>query len=579
MDKIKKRLLKLAIESLLLVLLMTQVGIGKEYWQFDIPNCRIGPSLVYCFSQYFGLIYRSSDFGGKVGSSPDGVQWEQVAIQYEVPIFAREVAVHRDRLYVFGIADLDFSYHIYRSEDGKIFDRVYSHQESLNPILTIFSHKDFLYAVFSDGTMKRTTGEGPVVTWETDLTWPRPDSFTSFHVNSLFVFHDQLHMAFDFSFEGKAQSRVLQLSEGGSLKLVSSFDYFWVNESVHIPSYAVFDNKVYRQDFDLWTSTGGENNWSWDKEVKVLGEGGKIQTISGRLHYFPYQREAMALNEQNTWEAVGSIIYMENFYYSDNPHLASLIVNNKFIFHNGWSLQLGVKEVSFRPVQEVTLYAGQKGGVVMDFTFKVNIEDEVQLTVKNNGTAEAGRDIERVALMKVGTGEIYGLDKVDTRTWKTPRSFTIQDGDNFQLTADVSAHPQENATCWFAVDQDSIHFSNNPDHRLLSQLDSVREISLKSNPAGSTPSSLPDVLIFPQPATDHVKFMYDLDVPSDVIINIMNRNGLLVSQIKDLGKPAGDHAVTEWRAIDIAPGAYFAVIDITPAAGEKRRIKKTVLIR
>ena len=208
------------------------------------------------------------------------------------------------------------------------------------------------------------------------------------------------------------------------------------------------------------------------------------------------------------------------------------------------------------------------------------------MSVTNLGSAISGRDVESVILARAPspghTSEqlLSTLipDDSDPRLWHMPAPIQVKDGDLLFIKARVSAMPHEEATFIAAVLKDGFQAVVRTDFDLANSLISERSIQLLSLPSAAS-EIIKDVLVYPQPARDTMRFAYSLTEVSDVTIKIFDRAGGLIDEIRELAKsPAPPNAVTPWPVSSKAPGIYYAVIEIVPSIGEKRVIKKTVAI-
>ena len=174
----------------------------------------------------------------------------------------------------------------------------------------------------------------------------------------------------------------------------------------------------------------------------------------------------------------------------------------------------------------------------------------------------------------------FVADTPGGKSWHLASPLTLPHGESdFFVTVDLTATPHANATCQFFVDMGGMTFENNPGFRLpapyVSQV--AQPIQLVEGAAAQAELK-GGMVVFPQPGKGKIHFTYDLDSPAQVNLKIFDRNGSLVSEITDPGKPAG-RAVTDWDASEVAAGVYYSVLKIAPDNGGSEKVfKKKVVV-
>jgi hypothetical protein len=103
-----------------------------------------------------------------------------------------------------------------------------------------------------------------------------------------------------------------------------------------------------------------------------------------------------------------------------------------------------------------------------------------------------------------------------------------------------------------------------------------------------TPTSTPVVIalgksaVYPNPASgDTVNFLYSLDVPANIFIDVYNLMGFRVAHLEDKNRPAVNNVVTTWNIKGVAAGVYFYRMTIETLDGRRNQLetKKIVIVR
>jgi hypothetical protein len=242
---------------------------------------------------------------------------------------------------------------------------------------------------------------------------------------------------------------------------------------------------------------------------------------------------------------------------------------------------LGVTGVTLMPFPSTSIDPGDENVLALKFHVTYDSTDTLKsLVVRNNETAEAGQDITKVKLritndLAITVIELGALP--DNKSWASSPSWPghfLTSNDQFEILVDISPTARNDKRIQFSLPQNAFQFEVNSDFSLFSDL---IEDDILSHPTVA-PGPIPEVIIFPNPARDTVRFSYDLSTDADVTISLFDLSGSLVSEVHET-KPAGSGAQTAWDASNKAPGTYFAVIKIVSSNGQKRIYKRKVFIK
>jgi hypothetical protein len=254
-----------------------------------------------------------------------------------------------------------------------------------------------------------------------------------------------------------------------------------------------------------------------------------------------------------------------------------------FPFSQGavFRLKLGLQSVVGDSFFQSDIPAGQKNQEVLAWSVAIQVEDTItSVTLKNLGTAQSGRDIAKVHLLKIleGTTQLVTdlVPNPDGSTWTTPTgfSFDVLDGDKFAVSVDIANSPQVQATCRFSIPPNGVTAGLSKSFSLSAAITAPNNQTIV---AGAVSAAIDGVLVYPKPSRDLVNFLYDLDGPSNVKIRIFDLEGKMISEVED-SKSASGRWTTAWDGSKKAPGAYYASVTIQPLSGAKREYKRRVYL-
>lgn len=86
-------------------------------------------------------------------------------------------------------------------------------------------------------------------------------------------------------------------------------------------------------------------------------------------------------------------------------------------------------------------------------------------------------------------------------------------------------------------------------------------------------------MVFPQPAREVARFIYHFEGPGQVKIVIFNATGEIVARVEDQPQAVRGNAVTDLDTRALAPGFYYATLQVEDAGGKRTIKKKFVVVR
>lgn len=514
---------------------------------------------------------------------------------YAYSSFAPDVLVsHDNRLYAF-FSTLGFpdNYPFLRTEDGVTWDIINSslgvHQSFLTYSDAI-SFGDHIYIATRDGYIYRSTGDGNPVIW--DEVFNDPNSVYGACFN-LIEFKGRLHVVVGSHFNSfQARIAVHRMEDDESWTSLGSFlaPRHDLDDSILSPICAVFENKLYVGNPGLWITSGDQEPYVWEQITISNADLQVPAVIFDQLHLMGPDLPVMVLNEDGNWEKAASLSIPLSYSAWGRLITPSFTEYENTVYIEGehlHTLSLGVSGVKHKSIQNQSIFAGESGPV-LGMIVNVNIRENLTFKVTNEGTAQAGVDIKNVRLVKsnpsnMKKADVGGFsvnliaDSMDPKVWQLPTQIEVKDEDELTIWVDTSDSPSPNATCRFKIEPGDFTFENNPAYTLNESL-IASKIDIKEKPINAAPDSIAEVLIFPQPAEDEVRFKYDLTSVSDIIIKIFNRKGVLVSEINEPQKPSGTQE-TAWNASQMARGVYFCHIELNPTNGSPRKYTEKVFLK
>jgi hypothetical protein len=600
----KKGITQLIVGVGLIVCLISHT-VQADNWQ---PNPQHLYSVIEFKNTLFAFVYPTL-FPNHVGikKSTNGVDWESVTLPAE-DIGTKHFVyfrVHKETLYLFVSVSWGEKAHIYRTTDGQTIemvreDIITSHSGRAYPS-ALSSLDGHLYVVLKNGEVIRTTGEGPSLTWVTETIGYPPDQevgSTGPFLSSMADLHGIPYVAVKLrdNFDSPYYVRIFKKTDHQGWQQVGLLSPEDTGTSENIKLFSTSQKLYLTSGLALWEIDIQKNPAEWDKQSYPQSKVHTSYVLEDNVYIWEHMTKVRKLNQNGVWEfasenETGSSDCSPNYErFNEKP----VVLNNKaWIVSNCfdlWTLQLGVEDVISWTVPGQELFQGQSNAPILEFDIKSNLQDAINLTVQNIGTATSAGDIESVRLARLVSNreEEFILDylqdllPVNDRSWRLSSFEPVNDGDQLYLTVDISPTATPGRTVRFLIEsesEDRMRFETNTEFRLPGAILSSQFKEIKPALAGAGAlAALQEVIVFPQPAKDIVRFNYYLSDPSDVKIKIYDREGGLVKEVNDPGKPAGNPAQTTWNASHIAPGIYYATVQIKPIIGEDRFFKRKIAI-
>ena len=334
----------------------------------------------------------------------------------------------------------------------------------------------------------------------------------------------------------------------------------------------------------LWLGKRSGPSLEWSMHSDNISSRSHIVRIFDQIYLMGDQIPILKFFQEDQW--VESFPERVTFVNSENNKWSSeAVINNTayVLSSNILSFSKGVTSVSSADVGTDKIEMGQKNRPVLSFTVDVNREDHLEITLFNLGSAEQGKDLDRVTLARYdqeGNPEILGVFEVDpndSQKWHLASSLPVYDGEQLFVMVDVAFQAREESNFIFNIQKYGLKSINNTDFRLENPMTTQRGIRIVPPTAAASLEPISEVIIYPQPARTNVVFAYDLTSPSDVTIDVFDRNSVKVARLKDLNK-LPTRAKTEWEVSQLAKGVYYALIEIQSPTEGRRIFKKKIFV-
>lgn len=520
-------------------------------------------------------------------SSADGRSWQSVTLPE--PFYTVGFLENGGFLYAFTQNTLrgriEDTQRIYRSSNGTEWQRA----DNFAPIgskgvwVDSVIHNGTMFATNNAGLIFYSNGQGNPPAWQLANPFPPCDGcdLLSYGVS----FQGYLYLASVYEYPGIS---LMILHRNQDPVNNTGWEYIgygpdFSNEAFR-SRFVVYQNNLYWGANRLWRTSGGPMPVRW--EGLFTGSQPMPFIFNNQLHVAGPAGEIRMMTKAGNWEGV---------FQPSNPEcVASEPKYGRSVQFQGATYILPCSLMSFTPgIHSVErdnfvvspLSPGQKQVTVLAFATKVNSpNDRMRFRVQNGGTAQPGTDVEAAYLVHVKTNQpspslIPLALSSDRQSWLSPVEITIEDGDKFFVTVDVANTAVIDRTCLFSIPADGLQFAVRASFALSAPLTAPSALTITSlPPPASTVGPITDVLVYPHPARDFVRFKYTLTSNSDVRIEIYDRKGVLVSEIEEPGKAQAAQAISNWDASSFSPGVYYAVLHIQSTQGEKRFIKTKVVI-
>jgi hypothetical protein len=580
------------IKTLLLIgsILIASHARGIEWVHHPLPDTfrRAEPTGMASMNGYLFTI-RNTSQGWKLYRSTDIYSGEPVGLS------GQYVIRHKDRIYLLRWSPPD-TIIIYHSTNGLQWETYQVPKDGIHDsgiLRGVFSVGEHLYVVNSMGHVLRTSGEGASLQWEWIESLTAPDR----NGNNRYFFSDYrgiVHVVLSAVVSDTESFHFIyrQNSDQTSWEKDPVAQLPW-DETIMDPVILIeYNDELYLSASNLRKTKGLQIPFTDWQVVEHFGSGThpRPYVINNQLFVWSIGNPIMRLSTSDVWKPVSVHTSIVDIFDMDSYNHAPAILKKKiyvnFTDESIWSLPLGVTGITNTSAPMKVIYADQKQAGVLGFSVEANFGDRAQFKVNNLGSAVLGQDIERVWLVPVTRTTEQPIqsnaielhpDPQNPKRWVSDSPIQFNDGDEMAVMVDAAPTARPNETLIFSITPDDLVFENNSDFRLSGPLTGFSiELQVAAGAAGLNLSS--DVLVFPQPARDEVRFLYDLTSVSDVLIRIYDQNGVLMTELSDPNKSIGQGQYTAWEARHIAPDLYFAIIKIKPATGDERILKKKVYI-
>jgi hypothetical protein len=541
-----------------------------------------------------------ADFGGKLwvsGSikaqrtvtarmwaSVDGRYW--AAQPWSQERFAEELRVFHGRLYAFTIVSStpQPSLSVYSTDgNGEWVSARNSAFSGAQGWSDVTEFQNALYAVDRQGHLFRTDGVGPNPTWESlPTSFPDSDSQMSLEVRSF----------------------GLLVSKGFPSGLFPvTIDSLWTGsrwvtaetaaDDAMAPGAVDWNGVFYRPAARLWAL---QEKAFYDLSgsivsVRYAGEGMAISSrpkpfvYDGRLHVAGPANEILTY-ENALWTSMD--VQGTGACAESRPSRLPVIERggSTYVLPCGLlRIDRGCVALHRSDSFSNGLRAGDTSAVVFSFSADVNGTDALQrLTVHNLGTAIAGRDIARMLILtrvsNAPAPEIVAelAPSDDGRSWSaTLAGVAAVDAQQFYLAVDIAGNPLNGATVRFSLSPGDAVWEVNAALSPGATLSAADDIVITAA-AAAPPAVINGVQIYPMPASDHVRFRYTLSADARVRLRLYDRSGTPVRDVDTPSQSAAPAAVTTLDVADLAPGVYYAVLEIDAAGADKRVMREKVII-
>ena len=580
---------------LLIILFIPSSVLSGEKWQRHFEDELPWTSL-WCIFGHENTFYAVGNIDSSPGpyltTTQDWKSWNHIPL----PDMVRYMRVHLGKVYYI----VPYGISIYRQKPDQTFESVIPDIEGM-VIEDVISFQDEMYVAFRNGALHRGQPQ------TTPNVWTESFPFGGEHIYDrtnvfFFIFKDTLMAAVTERVSWNPElyrTKIYQRKNEETWVVQKSFEpesgenygYQSMRPSVATKGDRIFLS-IHALNFSgepdhgrsqLWIGESIGDSFTWTLHSSVSSSLLRVALIFDQVYLMGQDIPLLKLNPQDKWiEASPERVSSEN-HIANRSH--PVFVNNTAYVMGPelMSITKGVFSISFADVGSESISKGQKNSPVLSFNVGVNRTDQFDITLTNLGSAEQEKDLEKIILGRYDKGGnletlgVFNPDPHDSKKWHLPTSLPIHNGDQLFIMVDVSPHAREQTNCIFSIDRTAIKPLNNTGFKLENPLVSPREIKIISSASALSLGPIPDVLIYPQPARNNVVFAYDLTSPSDVTIDVFDRNSVIVARLKDLNK-LPTQAKTEWNVSQLSKGVYYALIDIQSATEKRRVIKKKVFI-
>lgn len=546
-----------------------------------------GPEQIIAFDNHLYVISNNS----LLMKSSDAKSWEALTYPSSGATFLTYVdalLVHQSYLYAFIRTD---ETRLYRTQDGASWDLISLPAEVSDKFVPAsLTHQGDIYFYTKEKIYKSEETNGT-------LSWVQVGRFAdianseSIYGTKLFTFQGIVHLALLTSSSKQHYNdlKIWNLSDGSNWSLKATTEIFGLlgfDRYIDVTEYK--ENLYIVASSQVMVIKVDQGIYQWAESQSISLNRGRTFDIFGALISIGSTKATQILNQDGEWEEISPL---------------SMVMINGTVLNDVWyglgarpiddvwssvvlEIPKGGLSAHLSQIPQSKISRGSKNSVVFGLDLKINFSDEVSLVVKNFGSAIQNRDILSVQLISspqnvagVGATQVLATftpDLDDNKTWTLTSSGSIEAGEEVFVAVDLSPSAQLGSNIIFGIEPDGFQFKSNPNFKLSSTLVGI-PLEIQASIASSA-LPLDKIGIGPVPAKNNVTFVYNLSETSDIEINIYDREGILISQVKDPQKPTGSKQTTVWNASSYAPGVYYSIMKIKSTSGGEIIQKEKIYI-
>lgn len=505
--------------------------------------------------------------------SADGESWE--AVHFFDQRIVQSYCVHDGALYAMSVETTN-ARRVYRTKDGDAWERADTGEFGTGAWSDAVSLDDWIVVAARPGAYWRSSGFGQPPRWEPMPAPPPPSPNLSPHHVILAEQNGDLVAGQVFTYTGGTKRPQFYASPDA---------WTWPDEG-NTPEPFLHREKLNVANFKHYLVWGGQN-------VKIRsGSFWAHQSLHGDPVPFVLHDRLFILNPGNNIlqnvriQGFGAYAFLDHASppyceanrerYSNVAHLGDRAY---FLPCDLWSLKKGIHALALEPVAPKPLSFDLVNEPVLIFSVSVSLEETLTaLSVRQNGTAIAGRDIAAMRLVDARTFQpISELTRDPAgRRWSLPDGFlhAIEGDAIFGILVDIGTNPAEGTEIELAVERLTWRESNS--YAAPAEIATGVFTIATPNPALTAP--IENVLTYPNPARDTVHLAFNLEEISDVSVALFDRAGAAVLRGVANGISPDPRAAMSLDVSGLAPGVYVATINIRGAAGGERRYRRKVTV-
>jgi hypothetical protein len=558
----------------------TAPAIAAEHWDVYQPASTPWTAM-RAVTVFQGNLYVGADKADQllhVWKSSDGDRWQELLTPVPpLESYVQGFETFQNSLFMFVVSSAPAPsfgiLSILKSDDGAtwtIVNRFSSFGMGVWSDSRVFNSR--LYAANTSGELL-STADG------TNWTNPAPQLFPRITNQrtplSLAEYHDNLYIAKVTDETFLTQTTVYRTSDGVSFEQINAQP---AQGEMLRSGTAVFDDALYWAGLFLERVRPSGTTFQWTQEV--AGNAPFPFLLGGKLHAAGLPSQVLQMSATGDWQSV----FQEN----SNSCTAATPRSSRAVTLSGSTYIAPCNLMRFRAgvyaatvnSTEQTLARSQSRVPFASFHFDVNDTDTLTaISVTNTGTAQAGVDIDHVAIFKSDNGQPgQQLQELtassDGRTWQSPPGplAALVDGDELIVAGDITDHATSGATIRLSAPVNALSFSVNSPYHTPAPLTAPKAQTIMVADSIAVAAPAVGLTAFPSPARESLRFLYALAETSDVEIELYDRRGTRVLSSRESSKPANPRAVSIMDCASLSTGIYYAVLKIH---GSDTRILKT----